>query len=317
MPNLILKFFLTILIAFGTLSFGLLFKGIDRILSAKMQKRVGPPLLQPFYDLRKLMVKESIIPKNASKRIFELVPLISLASSILILLYTPIAGKSVLENSGDLILVIYLFIFPGLCLALGGLASNSPYAYIGGQRLIINMLGYEFPLAISSLVPAWLLWSKGFGNIFSLKTIYHQNIWNLVGPLGIFGLLIEIFVFFLIIAGEMSKTPFDVESADSEIAGGALAEYSGRNLAMFYLADAAKIIAFSSFFNTLFFPWNINSNFGIQLLFYLFKLFLISFIGITVIRTITSRFKITRLTSFYWKYLGLLAIFGFCLCYNF
>jgi formate hydrogenlyase subunit 4 len=72
MLNLILNFFLIIFIAFGGVCLGLFFKGIDRILSAKMQKRVGPPIFQPFYDLRKLMVKESIIPKNASKRIFEI-----------------------------------------------------------------------------------------------------------------------------------------------------------------------------------------------------------------------------------------------------
>jgi formate hydrogenlyase subunit 4 len=311
MFNLILNFFLIIIVAFGSVCLGLFFKGIDRILNAKIQKRVGPPLLQPFYDLRKLMVKESIIPKNASKRIFEIAPLISLVSSILILLYTPIAGKSILGGSGDLILIVYLFVFPGLSLVLGSFASNSPYAHIGGQRMIINMLGYEFPLVVASLAPVWIVHVNGSLNIFSLETIYNNNIWSLVGPIGIIGLLIEVIVVFLVIAGELSKTPFDIESAGSEIAGGALAEYSGRNLAMFYLAEAVKIIAIASLFNALFFAWNVDANFGIQFLIYIFKLFLISFVGLTVIRTITSRFKISRLTRSYWGYIGLLAILGF------
>ena len=311
MSNLILKFAMMLVVIFGSVILGLLFKGIDRILNAKIQKRVGPPIWQPFYDLKKLMIKESIIPRKAVKWIFELSPLVSLAASILILFYIPIAGKSILGNSGDLILIIYLFIFPGLSLVLGAFSSNSPYANLGGQRLVINMLGYEFPLAIVCLVPVWLIHQNGFANIFSLSTIYAHNIWGLVDPIGIIGLLIEVMVIFIIIAGELSKTPFDIEAADSEIAGGALAEYSGRNLAMFYIAEAVKTIAFGSLFIALFFPWNIEAFFGIKILIYLLKLLAVIFIGLTIVRTMTSRFKISRLTRVYWVYISLFAFTGF------
>jgi len=311
MPNLILKLTMMLGVVFGSVVLGLLFRGIDRILNAKMQKRVGPPLLQPFYDLKKLMVKESIIPKYAPKWIFEASSLISLTASILLLFYIPIAGKSILGNSGDLILVIYLFVVPGLSLALGAFSSNSPYANLGGQRLIINMLGYEFPLVVASLVPVWLIYKNGFLNIFSLNAIYAHNIWGLAGPLGIIGLLLESVVIFIIMAGELSKAPFDIDMADSEIAGGTLAEYSGRNLAMFYLAEVIKTVAIASLFVTLFFSWNIETHFGIRFLIYLLKLFLIIFVGLTFIRTVTSRIKISRLTRAYWGYITLFAIIGF------
>ena len=302
-----------ILVTLASPVLGLFLKGIDRILSAKMQKRFGPPLLQPFHDLMKLMAKESVIPKYAVKWVFELSPIVSLAASILILFYIPIAGRSILSNSGDLILIIYLFVVPGLSIVLGAFSSNSPYSNIGGQRLIINMFGYEFPLAIALLTPVWIIYKNGFQNIFSLNTIYTHNIWNLAGPIGIIGLLIEVFVIFIIIAGELSKTPFDIESADSEIAGGALAEYSGRNLAMFYLAEAVKIIAISSLFIAVFLPWNIQANLGIRILIYLLKLFFVTFVGLTLIRTVTSRFKISHLTKAYWIYIGSIAITGFLL----
>jgi len=302
-----------VIVVFGSIILGLFFKGIDRILSAKIQKRIGPPLLQPFYDVKKLMVKESIIPERAIKWIFELSPLVSLAASILILFYVPIAGKSILGNSGDLILVIYLFIFPGLALALAAFSSNSPYSDLGGQRLIINMLGYELPLAVVCLAPVWLIYKNGFSNIFSLGIIYNHNIWHLVGPIGIIGLSIEVIIVFIIVASELSKTPFDTDLAGSEIAGGTLAEYSGRNLAMFYLAEAVKAVALSSLFITLFFPWNVNSFFGVRFLIYILKLFLIIFFGLTLIRTVTSRFKISRLTRTYWGYITLFAIIGFLL----
>ncbi len=313
MFNLILKFILIMLIIIGSISLGLIFEGIDRILTAKMQKRVGPPILQPFYDIRKLMIKESIIPKYAIKWIFELSPIISLTVSILILFYIPIVGKSILGGSNDLILVVYLFIFPGLSIVLGALSSNSTYSNIGAQRLVINMLGYEFPLAIACFVPVWLVYKSGFSNIFSLNTIYTHNIWGLVNQIGIIGLLIEIIAIFLIIAGELSKSPFDLDTADSEIAGGALAEYSGRNLAMLNLSEAVKIIAISSLFIALFFPWNIQSNLIIMFLIYILKLFFIIFISLTLIKTVTSRFKISKLTGIYWGYVSLLATIGFLL----
>lgn len=314
-----------VVLIFGSVFLGLLLKGIDRILSARMQKRVGPPLLQPFYDFRKLMVKESIVPKYASKWIFSLAPLVSLTVSILILFYLPIAGVSVLSGAGDLILIIYLFIFPGLCLALGAFASNSPYANLGGQRSIINMLGYEFPLAIVCLAPAWMLYQNGFSAPFSLTEIYSANIWSLAGPLGTIGLLLETVVIFIIVSAEIAKRPFDLGAADSEIAGGVLSEYSGRNLAMFYLAEAVKIVAVAALFVSLFFPWSVVDLFGsnlplhgavawaVNIGFYLLKIFLLVFIGLTLIRTAASRFKISRLTRTYWGYMALLAAFGFLL----
>ncbi|NCF75040.1 MAG: NADH-quinone oxidoreductase subunit H [Xanthomonadaceae bacterium] len=311
MFDVVLKFIMMLIVIFGSVFLGLFFKGIDRILSAKMQRRIGPPLWQPFYDVRKLMIKESVIPKGSIKWIFELFALVSLTASILILFYIPILGKSILGNSGDLVLIIYLFIFPGLSLVLGAFSSNSSYSNLGGQRLIINMLGYEFPLAIICLTPVWLVYKKGFSNIFSLNTIYEHNVWGLTSPLGIIGLLLESIVVFFVIAGELSKTPFDIDTADSEIAGGVLAEYSGRNLAMFYMAEAVKMIALASLFIALFFPWNIQGNFGIMFLVYLLKIFFIIFISSTLIKTVTSRFKISRLTRFYWGYLSLFAIIGF------
>ncbi len=311
MPYIATKIIMALAVIAGGPVIGLVFEGFDRIISARMQKRVGPPLLQPFYDIRKLMVKESVIPSGAVKWIFETFPLISLTASILILFYVPLAGNPILGHSGDLVLVVYLFIFPGLALALAALSSNSPYANLGGQRLVINMMGYEFPLAIISLAPVWIMLKNGFSNPFSLSLIYSHNIWQMAGSLGIVGLLIESAVAILIVAGESSKSPFNVDTADSEIAGGALAEYSGRNLAIFHLAEDTKAVAIASLFISLFFPWNSRAIWGLAFLIYLLKLFLMAFLGITLIRTATSRFKISRLTRNYWLYISLFAAIGF------
>ena len=71
---------------------GLLYKGIDRKLAAHMQGRIGPPIRQPFFDIRKLLVKENVIPENAIEWIFNLVPILGLGATISILLFLPIGG---------------------------------------------------------------------------------------------------------------------------------------------------------------------------------------------------------------------------------
>ena len=137
---------------------GLFFNGIDRVLAARMQARVGPPITQPFRDLRKLLLKETIVPMHAVKWLFNAMPLLSLAAAITILLFIPLAGfPPVLQGSGDLILLLYLLLFPSLALVIAGFASASPYATVGAQREMVTMLSFELPLAITTVSIAWLL----------------------------------------------------------------------------------------------------------------------------------------------------------------
>ena len=96
------------LAAFGII-FGLLYKGIDRKLSAHMQGRIGPPIRQPFRDVVKLFTKENIVPENSISWIFNLAPLVGLIATISILFYIPLGGfEPLLSTKGDLILILYL-----------------------------------------------------------------------------------------------------------------------------------------------------------------------------------------------------------------
>ena len=104
----------TVGIALFGIIFGLLYKGVDRKISAHMQGRIGPPIRQPFRDVGKLFTKENIVPENAIPWIFNLTPLIGLVGTISILLYLPIGGFRPLASVegeiifGDLILILYL-----------------------------------------------------------------------------------------------------------------------------------------------------------------------------------------------------------------
>ena len=93
---------------------GMLLCGIDRKLVAKMQKRVGPPILQPFYDFFKLCGKETIIPASASKTTFLMAPLVGLAALVVIQLFIPVFSFSAFSGMADVIVILYLLLIPAM-----------------------------------------------------------------------------------------------------------------------------------------------------------------------------------------------------------
>jgi NADH-quinone oxidoreductase subunit H len=289
--------------------FGLLYLGIDRKLVAHMQGRIGPPVVQPFRDVEKLLMKESIIPDSAISWLFKATPVLCLVSSIALLLYIPLFGQNaILSNFGDAIVVMYLLTIPSLSLVVAGFSSSSPYATVGAQREMVMMMSYEFPLAMAIVVIAWRIGLVTDFNPFMLSTMAAHPIWGLVGPLGVIGLLILFFVMLVVTPGELAKIPFDVAEAETELAGGLLVEYSGRNLALFYVANAIKSFAVVSLVVALFFPYNLAPALGITaivpaiiigLLFFLIKVFVIMFICVMLVRAAIARFKIDQASKFY------------------
>ena len=89
---------------------GLFLCGVDRKLVARMQKRVGPPILQPFYDFFKLMGKETIIPHAANRTAFLAAPIVGFASLVVLMLFIPVFGFSAFSGKADLIVVLYLLL---------------------------------------------------------------------------------------------------------------------------------------------------------------------------------------------------------------
>lgn len=310
------------LAGFGVI-FGLLYKGIDRKLSARMQGRVGPPLRQPFRDVAKLFSKENIVPDQGIPWIFNLVPLIGLIAAISILFYLPLGGFPALFSwGGDLIVILYLLIIPSLALVIGGFSSGSPYAIIGAQREMATMIAYEFPLAIIIITIAWKLLQKGVTQVFSLSTITAAPVWNQVtGPLGYIGFAILLLVLLLVTPAELSKIPFDASEAETEIAGGLLVEYSGRNLAMYYITDGVKTVVMASLIVALFFPYNLSpvlslgsyAGMAVDILFYLLKVFLVILFSVSLIRVATARLKIDQIVYTYWIPLTLTSLIGLIL----
>jgi formate hydrogenlyase subunit 4 len=322
----ILRIALTIIIGtiglaiFGII-FGLAYKGVDRKLSARMQGRIGPPLSQPFRDIRKLFIKENIVPDNAIPWVFHLAPLMGLIATISILLYLPVGGFSPLAAGyGDLILILYLLIIPSLALVIGGFASGSPYATVGAQREMVTMMAYEFPLAIIIITFAWKLGIAEVANPFTISAIMSTPIWGIVGPLGFIGFIILLIALIIVTPAELSKIPFDAPEAETEIGGGLLVEYSGRNLGMFYLMDSVKTVVMATIIVTLFFPYNLSNFIGIEagtypayiidIIFYLIKVLIVIVVSVSLIRVAVARLKIDQIVYTYWVWITLLALFG-------
>ncbi len=303
----------TIVLAIIGIAVGLFLSGIDRRIVARMQARIGPPLRQPFTDVKKLLTKQSIVPANAIPWLFNLMPIAALASSIAVLMYLPFGSLApILGEAGDMILVLYLLIVPSLALVIGGFASGSPYATVGAQREMVSMIAYELPLAISVVIIAWRLMAANVADPFSFMTLMETSVWDVAGPLGIVGLLLLLFLFMWITPGELSKVPFDSPEAETELAGGILAEYSGRNLGLFSLAQAVKMVGIIAFGVIILLPWNLSPVFGmtgagaavIDLVFFFVKVIVVSILSVTVVRTMMARLRITQVVKVYWFVFG-------------
>jgi formate hydrogenlyase subunit 4 len=311
-----------ILVSIFGIIIGLFLMGFDRIVAARMQARIGPPLIQPFIDIRKLFCKENVVPENAIAWMFNFAPVIALASVFTILLYLPIGGfPPVLAGQGDLILVMYLLTIPALALVAGGFASGSPYATVGAQREMVTMIAYEFPLAIVIIAIAWKLALSGIAMPFTLASIQANPVWSLVGPVGVIGLLILLVVLLIVTPAELSRIPFDTPEAETELAGGILVEYSGRNLALFSLTQGVKTVAMASLVVALFFPYSLAAVAGVSglpallldIIFYIMLITLVAFISVSVVRVSMARFRINQVVSVYWIYLSIAGLFGLLL----
>ncbi|MCK4390816.1 MAG: NADH-quinone oxidoreductase subunit H [Desulfobacterales bacterium] len=301
---------------------GLLYKGFDRKIAAHMQHRVGPPIIQPFLDVSKFMIKDTVQPERALSWLYNSAPIICLASVITLLLYLPfgnLAFTPVLSGQGDVILVLYLLPIPALAMILGGFASSSPIATVGAQRKMITMMSYEFPLVVVIISIAWKLNQLYPGHsVFSLAFIYSHPLWGEMGLLGNIGMLLLLLSLILVTPGQLGTVPFDVCEASPEIAEGLVTEYSGRNFALFYLSDAVKTVAIGTLTIVLFFPYDIcpvigldgPAAFALDFLFFLVKLFLIVILTVTLPRTATARLKISQVLMSYWGITTGIALLG-------
>ena len=301
----------------------ILFDGAERVIHARMQRRWGPPLFQPFYDILKLLGKENIVPRRAVKWAFNGAPWFAVATMLLIFLYIPIGSlPPILGTEGDMILVIYLLSLSGVAMAVGGFASGNPIANVGAQREMILMMSYELPLAVVATTMAWVAYKHGVpGQPFSLETFIGVPMWGIVGKMGLLGLLCLLVALTLVVPGETGKGFMDIPEAKTEILEGLIIEYSGTNLALLKITFALRALALSAIIVSLFLPWSVGrlvnlsgpTLFIVDFLCFWVKVFVVQVLGVTFIRTAFGRLKIWQASRFYWINVAGLSLAGMVL----
>jgi len=284
---------------------GLLASWIDRKVTAKVQYRVGPPLLQPLIDIVKLLGKETLIPAGSSKITFLIAPVIGFASVILVSTLLWINNiypeKSFL---GDLIVVLYLLVIPSISIIMGGFASRNPLASLGASREMKLILSYELPFILAILVTVI---KSGFTfRLGEILTFQAQNGAFVGSWSGVLALIVAI----ICMQAKLALVPFDIPEAETEIASGPLIEYSGSGLAIYRLMKNMLLFTLP-FFLIILFIGGLRFD-GIHLLYGVLK-----YIGLvalmTVIRNTNPRVRIDQAVKFFWGPMTIIAIIAIIL----
>ena len=294
---------------------GMLLCGIDRKLVAKMQKRVGPPILQPFYDFFKLCGKETIIPASASKTTFLIAPLVGLAALVVIQLFIPVFSFSAFSGMADVIVILYLLLIPAMSIILGGAASGSPYAGVGLSREMVTIISCELPLVLVLLAVAKTVGSAmGTGLCFSLSDIaaYQAMNGSLITKLS---MIPAAAAMLLIIPGETGNHPFDAAEAETEICEGLLAEYSGAPLGVLKLSHAIKMLTLTSLFVALFLGGLGTGIVALDGIILFLLCVVLTAVSISFVHAITARLKIEQIFKFYWTLVTGLALISLVLAW--
>jgi len=227
---------------------------VERWVIGWIQVRKGPNrvgwkgVLQPIADAIKLLMKEQIVPTGASKALFFLAPIVSVAPALAAWSIVPFAPGWVIANVDAALLVMLAMTSLGVYgVIIAGWASNSKYAFIGAMRAAAQMVSYELAM--------------GFAIVCALMAGQSMNLTEIVrrqdGPYGFIEwfwlpLLPMFVVHFIAGLAETNRAPFDVSEGESEIVAGFHVEYSGMTFAVFFLAEYANMILVSSISALLF-----------------------------------------------------------------
>ncbi|HEX9063088.1 MAG TPA: complex I subunit 1 family protein [Clostridia bacterium] len=193
---------------------GGLLSGIDRKITARMQNRFGPPVLQPFYDFFKLLGKETITV-NQTQMVYVVGHLLFAITSLVMF-----ALKQ------DLLMLLFILAFSTVSLIMGAMSVRSPYSKIGSQRELIQMMAYE-PVLILMVVGVYL----------TTKSFMIESVFSYEHPL-ILKLPLVFLAFLYVLTIKLRKSPFDFSTSHhghQELIKGLTIEFSGRQLALIEL----------------------------------------------------------------------------------
>ena len=280
---------------------GLLLSGIDRKILARMQRRVGPPIVQPFYDFFKLMGKETIIPHHANRTVYLWAPVVGMVSLAVTMLFIPIGGFAAFSGTADLLVVLYLLTIPAVCLIVGGSASGSPFAGVGISREMVTMMSYELPLVLVLLSVAKRVGSLSLQTIAAYQAVNGCSLFH-------WSMIPAALAMLLVIPAEAGCHPFDVAEAETEICEGPLVEYSGAPLGVFKLNHAMKLFVLTALFCALFLGGITSGIAAVDALILFALCAVVMILCVTLLHGICARLRVEQVFKFYWTVVTGLAL---------
>jgi len=276
---------------------------VERKVVSRFQDRIGPNrvgpfgLIQPFADIIKLIIKEDTTPGGADKVVYNLAPMLSMMSVLILWAVVPLAPTilGVDLNIGALY-IIAAGAIGTLSIIMAGWSSNNKFALIGAFRQVAVMVSFEIPMLTMLLIPTIFAGSMGMSTI-----IESQNVWYFfLAPLGAL-------IFLIAAIAELGRAPFDMAEGESELVSGYNIEYSGMKFGMFYAGELLHAFTFGGFWAILFFGGyrffgleDVSPFLAIAVI--IFKAFLGYWIIMWVKYTLL-RIRIDHMLAFNWKFL--------------
>ncbi|ESQ10516.1 MAG: NADH dehydrogenase subunit 1 [Thiohalocapsa sp. PB-PSB1] len=265
-----------------------------RKIGAKLQRRVGPPLLQPLYDIVKLHSKQTQISHGL---IHEIGIVMAIGGYVAAETLLPVPGMNGIAEKGGLIALLYITMIPSLGLALGVGQCANPNGSIGISRALTAMLAYDIPFVIVAFGVAYLYGTTNLVDIIAQQQAGGVAAWGIVqSPLLALAGLIAL-------QGMLGKQPFEIYVAPAEIATGPMVEMSGKFLGGLFIMQCFQLYTASVLYTTLFLGG------GENWVTFLFKIFAVVAIPMSI-AYLFPRYRTEDLVRILWTWPGMIGLLG-------
>ena len=311
----------------------------ERKISADLQARVGPNRVGPFGILQfladgvKMILKEDIVTTNADRFTFNLAPFLCLIGVFATLAVVPFSSGFMLADLNvGIFYLVGMASLVGIGVFLGGYASNSKWAMLGGMRGASQIISYEIPATITIITVVLMAGGLSMGTLIGGQGGSPQEWYIFHNPF----LFIGFFVYFISALAETNRAPFDLPEAESELVSGYHTEYSGMKFGLFALAEYIEVfvvcgVAVALFLGGYKVPFDLCSgkmlvekigldkmlaqNVGqlLELGSFFTKTLLLYYVVIWV-RWTLPRLRVDQLMTLCWKYLTPIALFNLIGC---
>jgi len=265
-----------------------------RRIAARLQRRVGPPFLQPVYDIMKLYSKQTQISHGL---VHEIGIIMAVGGYIAAMTLLPVPGMSGLADKGGVVTLAYVLMIPSLGLALGVGQCANPNGSIGISRALTAMLAYDIPFILVIFGVAWVY---GTTNLAEMVAIQQQG-----GPQGWGFMQMPLLALagLLTLPAMMGKHPYEIYVAPAEIATGPMVEMSGKFMGGLFVMQCFQLYTVGVLYTTLFLGG------GENWFTFLVKIFAVVAIPMSI-AYVFPRYRTEDVLRLMWKWPVLIALVG-------